>query len=119
LAEQLNRKHRWSELLIGVTQCLPDTAVLTRLESDPPKCGNASLQAVQVRAPAEKNASVEPTDVANGLIISGVATDHGSVATFLRNLNTRGRVGRCLLESTMRQPYLTGEGVMFTIKTKW
>jgi Tfp pilus assembly protein PilN len=119
LAEQLNCKHRWSELLSDVTWGLPDTIVLTRLESDPAKCGNAPLQVVKVRTPADKNAPAEPADVANGLVITGVATDHGSVAVFLRNLNAQGRVGRCLLESTMRQPYLTGEGVMFTIKTKW
>lgn len=119
LADQLNCKHRWSELLTNVIRCMPDSVVLTKLESEPAKCGNPSLHMVTVRTPADKISPTEPIDVATGLVIRGMATDHDSVAMFLRNLNTRGEAGRCLLESTIRQPYLTGEGVLFTIKTQW
>jgi Tfp pilus assembly protein PilN len=119
LTQQLNRKHRWSELLAAVTQCLPETVVLTRVETNPAKSGTVSVQSVPMRGPGGKNLPQELVDVANGLVITGVATDHDAVTAFLRNLNVRGHVGRCVPESTVRQPYLTGEGVLFTIKTKW
>ncbi len=120
LAEQLNRKHRWSELLVRVTACLPNTVVLTRCESDPAKSSTAGASTAVVRSTGGKPGGAgESTDVAGGLVISGVAMDHDSVASFLRNLNGKGRVGRCSLESSMRQPYLKGEGVFFTVRTKW
>jgi Tfp pilus assembly protein PilN len=119
LAEKLNRKHRWSELLAAVSSSLPNTVILTQCESDPPRSANQKASVVQVARPGDKPAPAEAGDVAGGLVIGGVALDHDSVASFLRNLNASGRVGRCSLESSMRQPYLKGEGVFFTIKTRW
>lgn len=119
LADQLNRKHRWSELLSAVSMSLPNNVVLARCESNPAKSAGGRAQAVQVVRPAEGASAAESQDVAGGLVIGGVATDHDAVAAFLRNLNAGGGVGRCSLESTMRQPYLNGEGVFFTIRTQW
>ncbi|MBI4581329.1 MAG: PilN domain-containing protein [Planctomycetes bacterium] len=120
LAEHLNRKHRWSGLLSALAASLPNTVVLTRCETDPIKSGAASAQVVQANQPGNAApAEAEPPDVARGLVITGVAVDHDSVAALLRNFNGTGRAGRCSLESTMRQPYLNGEGVFFTIRTRW
>jgi len=120
LAERLSRKHRWSELFAALSECVPETAVLTRLETDPPTASVVSGPIVPVRGPgvtAEDEG--KQASVARGLVISGVAVDHDSVARFLKNLNNRGQVGQCTLESALRQPFLNGEGVWFTIRTQW
>lgn len=122
LADQLARKHRWSELLVAVSDCLPDTAVLARFESDPPR---RTEQAIGVRAVVggkrgrAQPGAEEQEKPAGGLHISGVATDHETVATFLRRLSADGRMGTCTLESALLQPFLRGEGVYFTIRTQW
>lgn len=120
LAERLSRKHRWSQLFETVAACLPDTVVLTRVDTDPPRADDdAAAPALRVRAATEREDASGPRSVAAGLVIGGVAMDHDSVAVFLRNLNATGRVGRCSLESTMRQPFLKGEGVFFTVRSQW
>jgi len=119
LADRLARKHRWSELFTGMSACLPPTAVLTKLESDPPQAGTSSTPVLRVRSNNTEAPGPESQAVAQGMVITGVAVDHETVAEFLRNLNGQRLAGRCSLESTMRQPYLSGEGVAFTIRTKW
>lgn len=121
LADQLNRKHRWSDLLACVSRAMPGTVVLTRCESDPARSKLKTKSVLPIAKPAKPGEADAPAaaDVAEGLLISGVATDHDSVAVFLRNLNGTGGVGRCTLESTVRQPYLNSEGVFFTIRTRW
>jgi Tfp pilus assembly protein PilN len=120
LAERLCRKHRWSELFAALSECVPETAILTRLETDPPTASATGAPIVHVRGPGAKaEDDRKAANVASGLVISGVAVDHDSVATFLRNLNNLGQVGQCTLESTLRQPFLNGEGVSFTIRTQW
>ncbi len=120
LAEHLNRKHRWSELLSHLSDTLPPTVVLVGCESNPPKSTAKGQEGASVRPAADKGKGpAEPADVATGLVITGVATDHGAVAALLRKLNESGKLGRCSLESTQRQAYLKGEGVFFTIRTQW
>ncbi len=119
LAERLTRKHHWSRLFATVSMCLPETAVLTRLETDPPKSGPTASAVLPVRGLAGNRDGTEGSGAARGLIISGMAMDHESVAAFLRNLNAGGQLGRCSLESTLRQPFLDGEGVSFTVRAQW
>lgn len=119
LADQLTRKHHWSGLFAAVSGCLPETVVLTRLETDPPKSGANAPAILPVRGLAGGEGGSESSGVARGLIISGVAIDHDSVAAFLRNLNAGGQLGRCSLESTLRQPFLDAEAVSFTVRTQW
>lgn len=120
LTERLSRKHRWSELFETIAACLPDTIVLTRLDTDPPRAADdAEPPALRVRATAGGSEGSANRSVAAGLVIGGVAMDHDSVAVFLRNLNATGQVGRCSLESTLRQPFLKGEGVSFTVRAQW
>jgi len=120
LAERLSRKHRWSELLATIADCVPDTAVLMRVESDPPRSQGSSGVVLAARGPAgQAGTAAEGDHAAGGLLISGMGIDHDAVTAFLRNLNARGRVGRCTLESATRQPFMDGEGVSFTVRMQW
>lgn len=119
LADRLSRKHRWSELFETVAACLPETAILTKLDTDPPRGGGDGNPTPRMRAAVHKDEGGSVEGVAAGVVIGGVAMDHDSVAVFLRNLNATGKVGRCSLDSTMRQPFLEGDGVSFTVRAQW
>lgn len=121
LAERLANKHHWSDLFASVAASLPDKAVLTRIETDPPKAGQSSTGVLLVRAPAGANATgaASESQLAGGLLIQGIALDHDTVASFLKDLNASGAVGQCSLETSQRQPFLSGEAVFFTVRTKW
>ncbi len=128
LAEQLSRKHRWSELLGGLAAAMPGGVVLTRVATEPKDApapqaapGNAAKSNLhKMLQPAGAATAKAPDDGrARGLTLSGMAVDHQSVAEFLRQLNADGRLGSWDVESTVRQPYLGGEGVLFTLKARW
>jgi hypothetical protein len=124
LVDRLARKHHWSQVLVAIAGRLPQTAMLTGLQTEPAKG--------QVAAPVSSSGRPNPTPpkpagqqdtrkqgIASGLLITGMATDHESVAELLRALNEENELGRCQLESTNRQPFLTGQGVTFTIRMRW
>ena len=125
LLQHLTRKHRWSEVLDLVNGALPETVVLTRIESIP-AVGRLPAEPSAERSAAARpvaagrtGAEGEPPDTATGLLIGGLATDHESIALFLRQLKLRGSLGTCTLESTQRRPFLSGQAVGFTIRTQW
>ena len=122
LVDRLGRKHRWSEVLDELVGHLPSTVMLTDLQTDPPK-GPAAQTVTGTEArrqgarPGEGQRS--GAGVATGLLISGVATDHESIALFMRALNAEEQWGRCQLEATSRKPFMDGEAVNFTIRMRW
>ncbi len=124
LLRQLTRKHRWSEVLDLVNGALPETVMLTRVESIPavgkmPAESPGERSAARPFAAGRTGPAGEPPDTATGLLIGGLAVDHESVALFLRQLKLRGSLGTCTLESTQRRPFLSGQAVSFTIRTQW
>ncbi len=124
LLRHLTRKHRWSEILDLVSRALPETVLLTRVESIP-AVGKLPAEPAAERTAAARPAAGrtgterEPPDTAAGLLIGGLATDHESVALFLRQLKLQGSLGSCALDSTQRRPFLSGQAVGFTIRTQW
>lgn len=121
LSESLRRKHRWSELLASLVNRLPETVVLTKLETDPPKGEPLAVRTATGRkTPKKPNGAAEPPDrSAKGLIMTGVGLDHESIATFLRALNADPEFGHWQLQSTSRQAFREGEGVAFTAYIGW
>jgi len=125
LVRHLTRKHRWSEILDLVSGALPETVLLTRIESIP-AVGKLPAEPAAERSAAARPAAAgrtgtegEPPDTAAGLLIGGLATDHESVALFLRQLKLQRSLGTCTLDSTHRRPFLSGQAVGFTIRTQW
>lgn len=119
LANRLSGKHYWSDLLATVARDLPDNAVLFSLETDPVRGSVATPVSVNQAKNAKKMVMDITQDTARGLLISGIATDHESVAEFMRALNEGRLVGLCRLESTNRQSFQGQEGVAFTVRTQW
>jgi Tfp pilus assembly protein PilN len=125
LVDDLKRKHRWSEVLVLITESLPETVVLTEVQTVPSQPSISTV--VRVRQPSESRRNRPgtpetpdiPSHTAEGLLIAGIATDHSSVAALLRDLNRRSRFGRCHLESTNETRFEPGEGIAFTIRTEW
>jgi Tfp pilus assembly protein PilN len=124
LIDRLARKHYWSRVLTTVSGRLPETVVLTGLQTEPPKGqvvappANAARLAESALKPGGKP---EPRrqGVATGFLLTGIATDHESVAELMKGLNQERQFGQCQLEATNRQPYMSGEGVTFTIRMRW
>jgi Tfp pilus assembly protein PilN len=121
LSENLRRKHRWSELVTALVVRLPETVLLTKLETDPPKGEPpAARTATHQKMPKKAETVVEQPDrSAKGLIMTGVGVDHESIATFLRAINADPDFGHCQLQSTARQAFREGEGVAFTAYIGW
>ncbi len=117
LARQLDRKHYWSEVLSMVASNLPERAMLSAVETEPRR-GRVQRETIDKNT-RRKKSKKKKNDLAMGLMISGIATDHDAVAEFMRALNREGRLGRCILESTNRETFMQGDGVAFTIRTKW
>jgi Tfp pilus assembly protein PilN len=123
LVDRLARKHHWSRVLIAMAGRLPQTVMLTGLQTEPPK-GQVLVPAPPSGRPNQTpkpgvQQDARKQGVAEGLLITGMATDHESVAELLRALNEENQLGRCQLESTSRQPFMNGEGVTFTIRMRW
>lgn len=122
LVDRLGRKHHWSEVLRELAGHLPSTVMLTDLQTDPPK-GQAAQTVTATGArslgPRPVEAPRSDQGVATGFLLSGVATDHESIARFMRALNAEERWGRCQLEATSRKPFMDGEAVSFTIRMRW
>jgi Tfp pilus assembly protein PilN len=117
LANKLNRKHYWSNVLATIAGNLPERAMLTALETEPRR-GRVIKKSNNSRSRSNVQ-DEKQNDLAEGLLISGVATDHEAVATLLRALNTKEKFGHCFLESTNRETFMQIEVVAFTIRTKW
>ena len=123
LVDRLGQKHRWSEVLAAVAGHMPPTVMLVDLQTDPPKGQPAPMTTAAGARPrntpqAGQNKQ-QNAGIATGLLIGGVATDHESIARFMRALNGETQWGRCRLESTSRCPFMNGEGVSFTIRMRW
>jgi len=122
LAEQLRRKHQWSRALCDLVDAVPETAILTRLHTIPPRAEAPK----QRQTPPERFALVgdrqqKPPrqNVARGLLIDGLATDHDSVAGLLKRLNGTRRLGMCELLSTHQQPFMDGHAFALSIRSEW
>ena len=123
LVERLGQKHRWSEVLVKLAGHMPETVTLTSLQTDPPK--GQVVQSASTGQPGRpqppKTAQKNESDgsIATGFLITGIATDHESVARFMRSLNSETEWGRCQLESTSRLPNAKGEAVTFAVRMRW
>jgi Tfp pilus assembly protein PilN len=124
LVDRLARKHRWSQVLTAMAGRLPDTVMLTGLQTEPPK-GQVVVPPPSAGRPNEAipkpDTKTQPDkeSIATGFLLTGIATDHESVAELMRGLNQESRLGPCQLQATNRQPFLNGEGVTFSIRLRW
>jgi Tfp pilus assembly protein PilN len=120
LVNELGMKHTWSDVLRSIAMALPDTARLTQLESIPATGAISVANADQAGRRTSTSADEEERlELAEGLLMTGTATDHETIAAFLRNLNTKADIGQCILESTNRARLKSAEGVSFVIRSRW
>ena len=122
LAEQLRRKHRWSRALCDLVEAVPETAMLTRVHTVPPRAEAPKQRKTQPERLAvlgDRQQKSPDESVARGLVIDGVATDHESVAGLLKRLNDTRRLGTCELLSTHQQPFRDGHAVALSIRSEW
>ena len=122
LAEKLGQKHQWSRTLRHLVEAVPQTAMLTRVHTIPPRAeAPKQRQTSPERLAPLNDHRPEPThgSVARGLVIDGLATDHESAATFLKCLNDTRRLGTCELLSTHQQPFRDGHAVTLSIRSEW
>ena len=121
LSEDLRRKHRWSELLALLAKQLPETVVLTEMETIPPRGDPPGAGADNAKRNADGTPAAAPLPhrAVKGLIMAGVAVDHESIAAFLRTMNASSRFDQCQLQSTKRQQFKEGEGIAFQIQIGW
>jgi len=122
LAEQLRRKHRWSRALSELVEAVPETAMLTRVHTIPPRAEAPKQRKTHPeRSALPSNRRQKPPDerVARGLVIDGLATDHESVASLLKRLNDTRRLGIFELLSTQQQPFKDGHAVALSIRSEW
>ena len=122
LAEQLRRKHQWSRTLGDLVEAVPETAMLTRVQTIPPRAEAPKPRRAQPAGLALLGGRPEKSsgeNVARGLLIDGLATDHESVAGLLKGLNDTRRLGVCELLSTHQQPFRDGHAVALSIRSEW
>ena len=123
LAQRLKRKHLWSETLHELAGSLPAYAVLTRVDTSPPRArvlGQRKPPALIAPHRAGDGGQREEMETAaTGLSIEGIAKNHEAVAALLRALEKCSRVGTSQLKSTLRQPFMDQHGIHFSIQTRW
>jgi Tfp pilus assembly protein PilN len=122
LAEQLQSKHRWSRTLGDLVEAVPQTAMLTRLQTIPPRAEAPKprkKQPERLTVLGERPQKPPGESVARGFMIDGLAADHESVAGLLRRLNETRRLGTCELLSTRQQPFRNGHAVALSIRSEW
>lgn len=122
LAEQLRRKHRWSRTFGDLVEAVPQTAMLTRVQTIPPRAEAPKprkTQSERLVLPGDRQQKPPGGNVARGFLIDGLATDHESVAGLLKRLNDTRRLGVCELLSTRQQPFGDGHAVALSIRSEW
>ena len=122
LAEQLRRKHRWSRTLGDLVEAVPQTAMLTRLQTIPPRAEapkQRKRQPERLNLFGDRPQKTPGEGVARGLMIDGLAADHESAAGLLKRLNETRRLGTSELLSTRQQPFRDGHAVALSIRSEW
>lgn len=120
----LRRKHRWSRTISLLSEHLPEKALLTKLESNPPRyagggSGRSALDMHSLVRKGKDQTKQKDANIARGMLLAGIAADHESVAVLLGKLDERPEFGTCELKSTSRQPFHEDFAVVFSIAITW